>query len=184
MKNGKAIFRHFFHTWKSSPCHNPSATMAISTRQAAMHDANRGVAATCPPCGIRARHSSPNGLSACLENGRDRPPTRSGEWIANETEHETLGNPAMGRHSLTILADRPVSGRSLPSSIFRTGSGLGSIRCEDDHPARSAMDSTITSAEDFFKRETGVPPTAYRQAHQQSPSVPSRTPPGTPHRPP
>jgi hypothetical protein len=41
------------------------------------------------------------------EKGRDRSPQRSGEWMANGNAHETLGNPAMGSHSLAILADRP-----------------------------------------------------------------------------
>jgi hypothetical protein len=37
---------------------------------------------------------------------------RSGpfEWIKNGTDHQWLGNPAMGRHSLAILADRSESG--------------------------------------------------------------------------
>ena len=38
--------------------------------------------------------------------GRDRSPQRSGEWMANGTDHQSLGNPAMGKHSLAILADR------------------------------------------------------------------------------
>jgi hypothetical protein len=52
-------------------------------------------------------------LRACLKNGRDRSPQRSGEWMANGAEHETLGNPAMASHSLAILADRPEVGPCL-----------------------------------------------------------------------
>jgi hypothetical protein len=34
-------------------------------------------------------------------------PQRSAEWMVNGTDDESLGIPAIGRHSLAILADSP-----------------------------------------------------------------------------
>jgi hypothetical protein len=52
-------------------------------------------------------------LRACLKNGKDRSPQRSGECAANESAHVQLVDPVMVAHSLFILADRSER-RSLP----------------------------------------------------------------------
>jgi hypothetical protein len=82
----------------------------------------------------------PSGLRECLGNGRDRSPQRSGEWSANGTDHETLGYPAMGSHSLAILADRPEVGPCLrvffgQSLTFRPLAALLLLSCS---PLRAA----------------------------------------------
>ena len=46
-------------------------------------------------------------LRACLKNGRDRSPQRSGECMADEFAHGTLENRFMFRNPPPILADRP-----------------------------------------------------------------------------
>jgi hypothetical protein len=50
--------------------------------------------------------------------GRDRSPQRSVRMMANGTDHQSLGDPAMGRYSLAILADRSEIGPCQMNAIL------------------------------------------------------------------
>jgi hypothetical protein len=51
-----------------------------------------------------------DGLGARSKDGRDRSPQRSGDWRANGSAHERLGNRRMTEHSRTNHMDRPEVG--------------------------------------------------------------------------
>lgn len=67
---------------------------------------------------IDGRSQVPPDVSAIL--ARAFRPERSGEWMENGSNHELLENPAMARHSLSILANLPELGPCLREWISRS----------------------------------------------------------------